>query len=417
MKFIDLTRDEPVEQELSLPEIQELLKRETGRSLSIRDMQLYKDNEALFKLVRWPDPVGFGIAAATNIPKGTPLFYYGGRLKEKNNVADKSNFYEQVIDDAGRFRDAKDLGDLGSLLVHLPTATRLKELGFSDDSQKVVQTCNTRYGTPVDDDLLFYASEDIFPGAVIGHNYGEKFWFILEKSFSLFGKNTMQLLGLSTLAFNGAAYVIRDPDDGSCFESNKQPGETSDAYQLALLFIVECLLKANAVATNPTDYTSWTQWRLFANEMLKFYILVSLEKSVTDVDAIEVLVKIDRLEVEIALSLKDCMPMINRIKVVSASGLAAVSTSTVPLASAETLQEEALGKIIVNDGPKISTAKINLNSLYGFFRARQVGRYSQNVNIQDCEPPPGSQIYKGRTVVPNPLKSPAAARAGLLKFS
>ena len=67
-------------------------------------------------------------------------------------------------------------------------------------------------------------------------------------------------------------------------------------------------------------------------------------------------------------------------------------------------------KAIPDDVIKACTARVGnvrVNSLLGFFTARQVERYAGKfsiISIEGCIPPPDSQRYQGKTILPNPVR-------------
>lgn len=378
MKYIDLRQNPAVEVELSLQDIQRLLLHETGRVLKVEGPMLYKQSEPLLKLVRWPDPVGFGVVAAQDIPKGTDLFYYGGELKDAADCCNSKeiNWYLQAINHKeSKCRDAKQFGDFGSLLTHAPDKLLLRDLDLSANDEKSVQTENTDCRMTTDNDLLFYASEDITADSVITHNYGEALWRLGGQSFLLFEKGTMKLINLSNVHFHGIAYIAYP----SSYSNDATSLKVNDNYACPLRLTSIMFLLASATVLDPKNIEKWSQWSKIVALLLQYNLVVTLQKSVLSNDGIEVIlndIKPGGTGVELALDLNDSMKTVNEI--------------SCPIPNAN---------------------MITLNRLHAFFRARPVQRYVPDPEANGCEPPPGSQIYQNKTIMPNPFKPPASSCA------
>lgn len=364
MKFIDLRTEKPTELELPLDKIQHLLKEETGRELITND-EIYKKNEDSLKLVRWADPIGFGVVAAKKIPKGTPLFCYGGILQDE---VDMENFYLQSLNETNSlYLNAKKTGDLGTLLAHAPTQATLDCLGFSKLDQQEIQTVNTT-AKITNNNLLFIANEDILPGTVITHNYGENYWRETKKSFSLFKKNSVELVDLTDMKFNGQGHITRTPNDGTYFTNGSN---YFSAYTQPLLFICKILLTANAF-TKKSDGHMKILWLMISNQAAKSDIQVSLEKSPIKDNEVELIIRDNKMKLEMALDINQQMNKVREI-------------------------------ITPTSGSDKTPCAITLKDAHGFFEARQIERYTHQPKVYDCPPPTGSQIYNGMTVLPNPF--------------
>lgn len=202
VKFLDKTKTPAVEVELSLADIQRLIKTETGRDLIFADPTLLASYDNLIKLIRFPNPIGFAIAANQRIKKGTKLLCYGGEKVFNNLPHDDINYAITATDDYGnqhRFQ-ANHFGDLAALLVHLPDEDFLKVIDINQKDYPLIQmsnTTNVMYATK--GECYFKASKDIEPNELIGFSYGFPYWIERMISPMLFKKGTMEILDITTL--------------------------------------------------------------------------------------------------------------------------------------------------------------------------------------------------------------------------
>ncbi len=379
MRFLDLTKTPSVERKLSLFEIQALIKQETGRLLVFEFPGFYEEKAHYFKLVRWPDPIGFGLVAAQEIPEMTLLCGYGGEKRFLADVVrsgDTQNSYIQRIHDengAELCLDGKQYGDLGCLFAHSPAERDLHGFGISEKEAQLVQTSNVAF-RGFSGQYFFYSTRNIPAGAVISHDYGYDYWEALRISPSLFQKNTMCLIDLSGLTFSGKAHIYRDPNDGELFTTKKNGiRNIISSYTASLLFLCQILLQANAtaIALNSAEYRiRLAEWLMLVANAKDSGIKLSVERCVKQSSSFEVLLEDADIGSEFAFSPDSFMPVITDAS-----------------------------RRVSNEHPYC----IKITKLAGFFHAREVERYVQNTQVQDCEPPPGSQIYKGRTIMPNPL--------------
>jgi len=184
MKFLDLTKSPVIEVELSLPQIQKMIQRETGRELRFMNSLLTKYYHKRFKLIRFPSPIGFSVAAAVDIAKGLVLFPYGGDTKKVRIDAlmpfDNIDYllYLCSPDGSALESQAQHHGDLGSLAMHLPDEDFLKKIGVDPKNWDNIQQKNIA-AVQLGDDIstIYYAAEcDIKANTLLGYSYGLTYW-------------------------------------------------------------------------------------------------------------------------------------------------------------------------------------------------------------------------------------------------
>lgn len=184
MKFLDLTKSPATEVELDLPHIQTMIQKETGRELRFINPLLTKHYDKRFKLIKFPAPIGFSVAAAVDISKGLVLFPYGGDTKKVRMDAlvpfDNIDYllYLCSPDGSALEAQAQHHGDLGSLAMHLPDEDFLKHMGIDQKNWDNIQQKNIA-AVQLDDDIsaIYYAAEcDIKANTLLGYNYGHTYW-------------------------------------------------------------------------------------------------------------------------------------------------------------------------------------------------------------------------------------------------
>ncbi|OGT25222.1 MAG: hypothetical protein A3I77_05205 [Gammaproteobacteria bacterium RIFCSPLOWO2_02_FULL_42_14] len=211
MTFLNLTVDPPVERELSLMQVQSIIKAGTGRDLVFEDLQFTRFS--LLKLVRFPDPIGFAIVANQDIKSGTVLCPYGGEITSQPaspapctdidyllTAIDKNETYQQ---------QARNSGDLGALFAHLPDKEFLEHIGLDTKDYPKIQMANTtNILCPVNSgNYRFYMQStcEIKKGTVIGFSYGWEYW--AEKMISpvFFVNSTTEIFDMAQAQFTGRA--------------------------------------------------------------------------------------------------------------------------------------------------------------------------------------------------------------------
>lgn len=218
MKFLNLTVEPHRETDITLKQFQNLIFLGTGRQLVLEDPFLYYQNEDYFKLVRFPDPIGFTIVANKKIPKNTTLCFYGG-----DNITDETTqqniaYLLRCAGIAGisLTQQAEKSGDIGALFAHLPDQAFLTELGVDIADQTKIQTENVEVTCIPSNGKLrlgLASSTDIEPGSIIGFNYGLHYWVEIGASPVFFQKNSIKPIASTELAFKNPLAVL-------CTENN-----------------------------------------------------------------------------------------------------------------------------------------------------------------------------------------------------
>ncbi|MCX7120440.1 MAG: hypothetical protein NTZ67_01480 [Gammaproteobacteria bacterium] len=350
MKFLDKTKTPEVEVELTLTEVQTLIKTETGRELVFQSLSLVRRNEANLMMVRFPAPVGFAIAANCDIPRGTTLFYYGGEyISCRKNLRDPKSAYILNADGTGEtFFDADISGDFGALLPHLPDDDFLKLVNLTE-GRETIQTANVKIISLQNEcdlnELGFETTRAISQGELIGFSYGEGYWRKMRASPVLFHKSTLNTINLSTLAFDGVA-VVHDEKKMGLTDINLFGciGE----YCQRLLLITQVLYKAIEMKDNDDP-----NWRRYADHLQKFNLTVTLNPDNTGK---EIVLLNPTVGFFVTLSKETCLNVIE-------------------------------GTLIRKE------ASNRLTQLFNFFPVQQV-------KYLGCEAPPGSTFENGQTVLP-----------------
>jgi hypothetical protein len=222
MKFLDLSKNPAAEVELTLTQIQELIQRETGRELRFSDPNLAQTYDSRFKLIKFPSPLGFAVAAAVDIPKGSLLFPYGGDTKKIAAAAKKPSDNTEYL-----FRtelphgflmegQAQNHGDLGSLAIHLPNHEFLEQMDINATDQDKIQQENIGNVCLDNDKPIIYhvALRDIKANTLLGFNYGMTYWIGRGVSPILFENDSFKVLDLVSISFIGMA-AFRDKETQS----------------------------------------------------------------------------------------------------------------------------------------------------------------------------------------------------------
>ncbi len=213
MRFLNLTLNPPKETTLADDIIKSLIKAGTGRDLIFTDTRQSNYN-SLFKLVRFPNPVGFAIVANQDIHAGTLLCPYGGKAVNSHDCdVDISYRIKSTSMYGGTIaQDAKESGDLGSLFVHLPTSEFLNTIGLNETQMAGVQCANTEVifarlpeGAMA---LYLHATEKIPAGSILGFDYGLPYWAEMKISPILFKKGHHQIIPAKDLTFKNPPVAI-----------------------------------------------------------------------------------------------------------------------------------------------------------------------------------------------------------------
>lgn len=347
MKFLDKTKMPEIEVELTLEQIQTLIKAEAGRDLAFGNNALLNARNGLFKLIRFPSPIGFAVAANCDIPTGTILCGYGGEyIKDSKNLKNPKSAYILYADETNTSCfDAGEFGDLGALFIDLPNAVFLESMGIKEDDLPTIQTSNI-VTVESKEGRRFITTQAISENELIGFSYGEGYWRMMRASPVLFHKNTLDTINLSTLKFNGKA-VVHDDTTMSLTDINLFG--CIGSYCQALLLMTQVLNKA----INTTDNNN-PSWRRYADHAQKFGLTFTLNSN----DAGKEIVL---FEPTVGLHV--------------------------------TLSKEICKKVIENTLVSTEQGDTRLTQLFNFFPALQVRHLG-------CEAPPGSTFVNQQTVLP-----------------
>ncbi|MCX7120443.1 MAG: hypothetical protein NTZ67_01495 [Gammaproteobacteria bacterium] len=166
MKFLDKTRTPEVEVELSLAQVQALIKAETGRELVFEDLNLARTYNSLIKLIRFPNPIGFALAANQFIRARTKICCYGGVVTQNYNIQDDISYLNTAKGPDGEVYQfqAQNSGDLGALAIHLPDSDFLTTCDIDKDDYAAIQMSNvTEFLDPFDPQKNFpFLQAEIF---------------------------------------------------------------------------------------------------------------------------------------------------------------------------------------------------------------------------------------------------------------
>lgn len=264
MRYIDKTQTPKADNFYPLYVIKQIIAAETGRVLNFMDStdEFSGFKPALFTLVRFPDPVGFCLAANKTISAGKVLFSYGGeKLTEREAL--RRNRVDPSEEDTSAYllnahnedvkskltaltQDAKNEGGFGALLAHLPSAELLDDIGLS---QAHIQTANTQSflrGVTLSGKsrICVVASTHIASGEIIGFDYGLNY-FVERKVSPLFfvrGKTE-----IAQASIPNPRLVLLHPETAS----PRFPDVTSPVKSiLMILKFMDCLEKSRGFAVD-----------------------------------------------------------------------------------------------------------------------------------------------------------------------
>lgn len=243
MKFLDLSKNPAVETELDLTQIQEIIQKETGRELRFTDQLLAKTYNSRFKLVKFPPPLGFAIAAATDIPKGSLLFPYGGDTKKVRTDSIKPSdnieylLHSHLPNGFSLEGQAQNHGDLGSLAMHLPDQSFLEQMGISTADQDKIQQENIEQ-VCFDDDIYHVARHYIKANTLLGFNYGPLYWIDRSVSPLLIENGSFKALDLTGISFDGVA-AFRDEKTQSTRLRSLADNQGGELYGLSMSALLQ----------------------------------------------------------------------------------------------------------------------------------------------------------------------------------
>lgn len=244
MKFLDLTNPlAPIEKELSLKEIQQVVLDKTGRKLEFENPILAASYSKLFKLVYLSAPIGFIIVANERIEKDTLLCPYGGEnipLSSTENNQEIEYLATLFIDSnmsQAFLQQAQKHGDLGSLFCHLPDEEFLNSNGFKPSDYSKIHQKNVRTVLLEDTNRIYLvATKAIEPGVPLGLNYGPMYWLDMQQSPAFFSANSYKLIDMKQLECSVlAGFYNRTTGKSGLFNFQKH---TNDIFGISMLAIL-----------------------------------------------------------------------------------------------------------------------------------------------------------------------------------
>lgn len=271
LTFLDLSNGPlGVENHYPLYVIRQLIASHTGRSLVFDQCDLsiplglpaefrpvtVNQYSEYFKLVRFPDPVGFAIVANKDIAAGTFLFSYGGEklsaedVEQKNKALSSSDYLLTADNAEHKFhvQDAAEFGGLGALLAHLPSQEFIAD-HFDSSQAALIQAQNVEiFGMTIAllnakpyKEIFFRATQPISSGSVIGFDYGSRYWCEKAQSPVYFQKGKLSFI--NPVSTYPEIVLCNAETDSARFEDLETKDSCSFHFPLKILNNVPNLFK------------------------------------------------------------------------------------------------------------------------------------------------------------------------------